>query len=188
MFLHGRKSDISEEEKVCKTQQVFDNAIDLLNGYWNTSIDGFKVFSQGVKTSSNPTPYSDFASVNKYTEKSLKQVSSSLAISNIYKELKFFLKHCIKCHNMLEFIKCTDEKCAHCSSHPIRAAQMIAFIRSTGGRCITPTVSDVHTGHYKTFLESASAVTDLKREPPKPDQGLPSLNGVEKTNRHVNAT
>lgn len=89
------------------------------------------------------------------------------------KLLKFLINHCTRSAYKLEFVRCSDRRCSHCSKLPRKETQFVQFLRKHGDRFPDPTLSDVrratptHPRQYYTTLRetlhapaSSSAVLD----------------------------
>ena len=157
---------------------MFDNAIDKLNGYWRMQFDGYNVTPYKVSCLEKPEPYSDHSMIDNFLKTGIRQIMANEDLSKILKEYKFLVKHCIRRTNALEFVKCQDLECEHCTSHPIRAVRFMAYLRSLDeSRMYTPTPSVTHPGHYNTWLEMNFKHVDLKKPILGLDAGCPSLDG-----------
>ena len=60
------------------------------------------------------------------------------------------------------FANCTDARCKHCSSSPVRAHNFMAFLQKSNGRMFTPTFRQINDGHCLTFKECVMHFLDLK--------------------------
>ena len=113
------QSGLTQEEVKQKEAIVFDNAIDELNGYWRKQFDGYNVTPYKVSCLEKPEPYSDHSMIDNFLKTGIRHIMANEDLSKILKEYKFLVKHCIRRTNALEFVKCQDPECEHCTSHPI---------------------------------------------------------------------
>ena len=65
----------------------------------------------------------------------------------------FLVKHANRKAYQIEFIRCENEECNHCAKLPVRENQFLELIHEFGGSCPVPEESEIHKGHYKTFLD-----------------------------------
>ena len=157
---------------------MFDNAIDELNGYWRKQFDGYDVTPYKVSCLEKPEPYSDHSIIDNFLKAGIRNIMANEDLSKILKEYKFLVKHCTRRTNALEFVKCQDPECEHCTSNPIRAVRFMSYLRSLDeSRMYTPTPSVTHPGHYNTWLEMNFKHVDLKKPILGLDTGCPSLDG-----------
>ena len=88
---------LSTEELARKEKQVFSNALDVLDGYWNGKIhDGFQVTSVGVKEGENVhfvPPLKDFDAVKEMQKSSLRTIRRDTAKSKLLHEWQYYVKH-----------------------------------------------------------------------------------------------
>lgn len=69
--------------------------------------------------------------------------------------MKFLLGHAVRTTYMLQFLKCTSDKCSHCTLNLVVATAAVDFLRAHGERLMTPRPSARHEGHYCTYTEVA---------------------------------
>ncbi|XP_033112635.1 uncharacterized protein LOC117113425 [Anneissia japonica] len=114
------EQNISEEEKKRKNIKVFDSAIDQLNCYWNMTHDGFKVKPVKIACVEGVKVYSDHAVMKEFCKSGIKKILGTRAF--------FLLKHCTRRTNMLEFVKCRDTQCNHCTTNTVRKTKFMDYI------------------------------------------------------------
>lgn len=108
---------LSQEERLEKEQQVFDNALDRLDMYWEGKLhDGFRVTSVGM-TSKLPgyeKTYTDYDMVKQMFDSSLRTIQNSDDLSKIRDEWRHMVKHMDRRHGVLVFRKlsCEDASCS----------------------------------------------------------------------------
>ncbi|XP_062515262.1 uncharacterized protein LOC134190768 [Corticium candelabrum] len=179
--------DIEKEKKIA---DVFDNALKVLDSYWNAiSYDGFPVTSSSVMCLEKPSPYNDHSKLTEFAAAGSTKLKADEGMKCILNELQFLHSHAVRKTHMLQFMKCDSGSCHHCSTRPVRATTAVNFLRRHGGCLMTPRPSNNHEGHYCTFLEAA-LMEDMGCKPLQLDYGLPSLLGkvnhvCELCNRYV---
>lgn len=149
------KQDIPNDKKESKTDQVFWNAnTSACKIFHNKKYDGFHIncypenFS-GAKESVSHDDLKDL--LNKVTKTKLqKQSEYNEQLQNDY---KFFIKHVVKKHRYLQFLKCYDPTCIHCKENPIKATKFVETMNNMGGHIPSPKPCTIHDGHYKTLLK-----------------------------------
>ena len=170
---------LSAEDGEKKVPDVFDHAMEVLNSYWNgLSYDGFPVVSSSVPCLETPSPYSDHGKLSEFMAAGITKVKADEGMKALLKEMQFLHAHAVRKTHMLQFMKCTSKDCSHCSSRPVKSTEAVQFLRSHGGRLMTPRPSSSHEGHFCTFLEAAF-LEDAGRKPLKLDFTLPSLDGTD---------
>ena len=96
---------------------------------------------------------------------------------NLRHELKFLVKHAVSRSYQLEFYKCDGKGCDYCTGNPINSKDLFESLSKTGGRLATPTMSEIHLGHYKAALDYYGYSAFPKEHLLEIDEGLPSLQG-----------
>jgi hypothetical protein len=135
-----------------KEVQVYDAAIDNLNSYWNGQMfDGFPVVSKAVPCQNADVIYNDADDVELFHKSGIRKVVAEM--SSLHQEHKFLTKHMDRRTYYVSFSKCSDKTCDHCTSHPVRAANAVRYLRSAGGM-FSPRPSLWCPDHFCTFLES----------------------------------
>eukprot|EP00117_Sycon_ciliatum_P043397 scpid28652/ scgid31427/ len=155
-----QQSGLNSSEREEKEVEVFDNAIRMLNPYWNDKLyDTFPISSRGIPAKDRPAPYDDAQPVAAFNEAGIREIESKPELKAIQAELQFFAKHSVRSTSLLQFCKCADSACGHCSTRPVRSVQLVNFLRSCpGGHIPLPTPSHGHSGHFMTFLETKAVV------------------------------
>lgn len=146
--------------------EVLDNAAKTLARFWHMKVyNGFKICVDTM-TSEDPvvnkikethTLLKDFSNA---TKKKLKDTPAFLELKELY---SFLVKHGNRKAYQLEFIKCEDNTCGHCSNIPVRENAFLEQLREFGGNCPAPECSEVYQGHYKTLIEMLR-VSHVKRK------------------------
>ena len=136
--------------------EVLDNATILCARFWNKKM--YSGFPISVETflSSNPL-VSPIKATHKlfkeFTNSSKKKIEETPEFKHLQLVYSFLVKHANRKPYQLEFIKCSDHACEHCSTLPLRENPFLELIRNFGGCCPTPAKSIIYQGHYDTFLE-----------------------------------
>ena len=163
-----------------KTQKVFDGAIDLLNDYWReVTIDGYHVKPIAVKCREVPTPYHDLELIESRIKAGIKdhQNPANVHLREFREELIFFAKHGIHRSYGIEFYRCDNTTCAHCTSQVPRAKKLLATVRQFGNHLPSPVLHEGMPGkHFQTLLQVLGPLRASDTRPPVGiDVGLPSL-------------
>ena len=146
------QQSLSEEEKSAKEKQVFTNALNALDSYWNGKVhDGFRITSKGV-TEAYPDQYRDFSTVKDTLQGSLKSIRESEVKSKVLDEWKYFMKHVDRRRGFVCFRKgiCNDHA-SHCKRNEVRTLNImkLPIRRRWAFPPITP--DPQHLDHYMTF-------------------------------------
>ena len=89
---------------VPKKAQMFDNALRLLNGYWNgASYDGFPVCSSSIPCTDAATPFNDFEAVDRAIKAGIRQLEVDQNLRQFRSELEMLSKHSVWRTNQIEF-------------------------------------------------------------------------------------
>lgn len=180
------QTNLSSKERRRKDAAVLDAAIsDVQRCLKGRIFDSFQAKTVPVKSASSHI-YSDESTIDELTDASKKKIASSNSLKTLAEEYKFLCKHSVQRSYQLEFVKCQETTCRHCSSKPIRARTLMTFLREFGGGCcFTPQSSDKYPGHYKTWEEMASLATARKLKKMDLDEGLSSsLQGEYRRCKH----
>ncbi|XP_038052645.1 uncharacterized protein LOC119725325 [Patiria miniata] len=173
------QSKLSEEDRARKNATVLDNAIrDVHKCLDGKMYDSFKVTAVAMDSSSTHH-YSDEAKVEELSDASVKKIKADIVLTELAAEYKFLASHSVQRTYQLEFVKCQDSQCHHCSNHPVRAKKLLTFLREFGGgHGFTPVPSDKVPGHFFTWQEMASKAVTGKLKIPALDEGVHSpING-----------
>lgn len=163
------ESDLDDPTE--KDKLDFDNAIEVACSYWRgKTFNGFPVFPNTVKCSDQPHPFSDFDDMSKYF-KTIKVTDES----EYKEEMRFLIKHCTrKCHG-LEFSKCEDPSCQHCSNNPPKALKFMGSLFRQGCHSYCPQPDPWFPGSYKTYIRMKGVKFDDSH---LLDKECPSLTGT----------
>lgn len=155
-----QQSGLSDEQRKAKEVQVFDEAIRTLNTFWHgKTYDSFLITSHGRYAEEGSAPYHDAAVVAKFLDSGIREIEQTEELAALQAELVFLSKHSIRSTSYLQFAKCTDTDCPHCSTRPVRSVNLVKFLRDCpGGHLPLPTPSVSHPGHFLTWLESKATV------------------------------
>ncbi|XP_070548150.1 uncharacterized protein [Ptychodera flava] len=174
-----QQTNLSMQERREKQAEVFDGAIKMLNNFWRREHDGFPITPIPVPCMKANMPYNDHEDVEKLFKKGIREILTTPAFVNLRQEYVFLVKHCVRRTYMLEFVKCNDPSCSHCSCKPIRAKNLISYIKQMGGQLPTPGFSHIHAGHYMTWLEMNNYIQHLQQPVVGIDKGCPSIADVK---------
>jgi len=146
---------VPKENDVEGWNAVLDQATDLCSRFWNgKKYDGFPIrtflfLSDNPKVKQIKLTHDliyDFVNTSK-TE--LKKNTTFQLLRDKY---LFLVKHTNRKKFQLEFIRCQDSTCPHCSKLPVRDNKFLDAIRAFGGSVPTPVI-DISGKHYRTFLD-----------------------------------
>ena len=122
---------LSPEKLRAKEVQVFDKAIDELNDYsTGRKYDGFDIHPVAVKCDGDEEPYSDEAELQKFIHAGIREIEASYV--DLLEELQFLVSHAVHSVSYLQFMKCEDATCPHCSQRPVKE-ELVKFLGSSGG-------------------------------------------------------
>lgn len=144
--------------------QVLDNAVKLCSRFWHGKrYCGFPITVDKFKSTDPVIPHIKkthecFKEFSNATKKRLEEPEFK-QLQTIY---SFLVSHANRKAYQLEFIRCQDQECQHCSQLPRRNNEFIKLIRGFGGTCPTPQSSEVYRGHYKNFLEILRTISAKK--------------------------
>jgi hypothetical protein len=125
----------------------FDAAVNVLLGHWtNKTYDDFDILPKAVLSNDVPAPYNDFEEIKMFGQ-NIKKPSKYSGL------LKFVIHHSIRrCHG-IEFVKCKEDSCEHCTSHPIQGVAFMQKLFEHGGMSLSPTPNPAFPGHFYTYYE-----------------------------------
>lgn len=135
--------------------------------------DGFAVGMTKVGCEEEPSPYNDWDEVWDFFHAGLRRLRSEEALKPMMEECRFLLKHTDRRLNELNFLKCTDPLCAHCTTHPVQAVEAMAGFAAGVKTFYSPLKSKTHDGHFCTYKEMV-AMDAAGESLPAPDQHQPS--------------
>ena len=122
------EQSLNQSEKSRKTAIVLDTAIDdVQQCLQNRFYDSFPVNTKAVKSSAKH-PYSDADKMEELSDASLLKIRNNNTLTILAEEYQFIARHSIQRTFQLEFLKCTDSKCGHCTDKPIRSQKLMAFL------------------------------------------------------------
>ena len=135
--------------------------------------NGHPAISSTVRCLNADQKYRDHNLLNTFVKASMKKTRETPELSTIRKLLLFLCKHAVRTKYHLQFAKCMEKGCDHCSRHLIVSMKAMSFLHKYGGKLFTPTPSIVHPNHYMPFLECVTQY-DLKKSLLEPHEGLQS--------------
>ena len=149
----GKIPDV-RDEKAWMT--VLDNAVVLCARFWHKKY--YAGFPISVETflSDNPlvTPIKKTHKLLKdFSNASLKELKTNFDYIELKSIYTFFVKHSNRKAYQLEFLRCCDISCDHCSTLPYEENKFLELMNLFGGSCPTPEISTFYKDHYKTFME-----------------------------------
>ena len=107
------------------------------------------------------------------SDASLLKIRNNNTLTILAEEYQFIARHSIQRTFQLEFLKCTDSKCGHCTDKPNRSQKPMTFLRTFGGgHNFNLRISPDFPGHYQTWHSLASAVLEGEITLPSLDEGL----------------
>ena len=155
-----------------KWDKVMDNAINSLSKFWHgRKYDGFPItvspFFSNDEAIENLNYVHD--NITDFNQLAGKQNNDSNPAFNDLKSLyQFLVRHLNRKAYQLEFIRCEDAGCSHCSTLPTRENEFLQVIRNFGGSLPTPTKSDFVKGHFQSLqdmlLRNTCSTTQVQRD------------------------
>ena len=181
-----RQTNLSEEERLDKEKTVLDAAIDKVKQCLeDRTFDGFPVVAKGVPCGSKHM-YDDEEDINELSKAQLTIINKNEHLQQKAKEFQFLQRHSIQRRYTLEFIKCEDRECDHCSTHPVQSVKLVTFLRETCG-CLFPPMrsadQDPEQIGFKSWTQMANDAFNGRVRVPDLDEGLTSQyehNGVSR--------
>lgn len=178
------KQNLCGEDLRKKEEEVFDHALQQLNGYWNEKLyNSFPVSASHIPCAAVPSPYNTHGMLVEFTDAGITRIRQEEQLQILRAELQFVLRHATRSSYMLQFLKCESVSCIHCSLHPVKAPEAVAFLRAHGNRLMTVRPSTLFPGHFCSFLECAFLEEDHHKAPLLPDVDLPSLAATDREDR-----
>ena len=161
---------------------ILDQAItDVKSCLSNKDFDGFPVNVYEVPSTASHI-YKDEEVVENLGYDSEKKILGSKGRRQLVAEYRFLNKHAISRHYQVEFIKCQDYSCGHCSGRQIKAQRLMTFLNECDGKNFTPTPSVLYPGHFATWRDLAVNLVNKRKYVLDLDEGLPSLELVQRCN------
>ena len=145
--------------------KVLDNATITCSKFWDKKVYAGYPISTETFLSDNPLIpaiksthqlLKDFANAS---TKKIKETPNFLKLQNDY---TFLVKHANRKAYQLEFVRCKDGLCTHCSSLPSHENRFMELMDKFGGSCPTPKMHTFHKEHYQTFLEMLQSQFHVK--------------------------
>jgi len=151
-IIDGIKPAVTDESGWLK---VLDEAVDISAAFWNDKYySGFPITVNSLKSDDEILPVIKRKHENHKTFiDAPKKLLKTARFSKLLEDYTFLVKHANRKAYQLEFIRCEDSSCNHCSELPVRKNQFLKLISDFGKTCPVPTPSDTLKGHYKTLLE-----------------------------------
>ena len=172
-----QQKNLTEAEKREKEAQVFDNASkDVKRCLQGRKYDSFPVDVVAIPAK-DTHKYQDEEMIDRLTEARVTLIRANEELKEKTREVQFLNKHAVQRRYQIEFIKCSDPRCDHCSTRPEKSKHLMEFLRQQKDQCaIPPKLSDTHLGHYDTWIEVASESIDGNTNAlPDLDEGLSDL-------------
>ena len=126
--------------------------------------NGHPVLSSIVRCLNADQKYRDHNLLNTFVKATMKKTREMSELSTICKLFLFLCKHAAHTKYHLQFAKCMDKGCDHCSRHPIVSIKAMSFLHKYGGKLFTPTPSMVHPNHYTVCDFSSMCHTACPKE------------------------
>ena len=147
---------VPKESEPEKWNIVLDKAVEECSKFWHGRFYGnfpVKVHPFYSNNENIPKLKSVHSELNKFANTSLKQLRSSPEFQLLQEKYKFFVMHCNRKAYQIEFIRCTSDKCSHCTNLPVQENNFLEVIRKFGGTLPAPVQSSIHNDHYRSLEE-----------------------------------
>ena len=147
--------------------KVLDNAVQLCSKFWHgKSYAGFRIAIETFLTSNPIISHlkTTHNLLHTFTNAGSKKISESPELSILQKKYQFFVQHANRKGYQIEFVRCEENSCHHCSSLPKRKNEMLEAMKLFGGTSPAPEQSIFHPGHYRTFLDLLQSAMFQNRE------------------------
>ena len=156
-------TSLSSEEQKKKEVEVFNRVItELCTTHWkDATFDSFPVIA--IPVSSEDHSSSDHDRIHEFLKAPLGRLKQ---YPDLLEEMKFMLAHIQRHRNEIVYMKCQNPTCEHCTNNPPTATEFFSQ-----EKLFSPMPSQLHEGHYCTFLEMCSK---LPNELGILDCGMPS--------------
>ena len=145
--------------------KVLDQATILCSKFWDQKVYAGYPISVETFLSDNPlvpaikAAHKLLKEFSNASNKKLTEIPEFTKLRSIY---MFFVKHANRKAYQVEFVRCKDPECDHCSSLPYRVNRFLELMAKFGGSCPTPEIHKFHKDHYKTFLEMLQSQYNVK--------------------------
>ena len=125
--------------------KVFDNAVHLCAPFWDgRRYGGYPIVVEPFKSMhpAIPTIKERHNNLKKFSNASKKRLKEKdfKELQDVY---KFLVQHANRKAYQLEFVRCSDHSCFHCSDLPKRKNQFLEIINAFGGTCPSPQLSEL---------------------------------------------
>ena len=148
--------EIPAENDEEQWDQILNKAVDDCGRFWNgKKWDSFPITVYPFYSNDPVIPNLKLmhAQLKSFKDASKKKISSTPEYIELQKQYIFFVKHCNRKAYQLEFCRCDDNECMHCSSLPSRDNLFLEVIKNFGGSLPSPVCSDANPEHYKSLEE-----------------------------------
>ena len=143
------KQNISQEEKDEKNKEVFLVALNKLKSILNgQEFDGHAITIKTVIIREDACD--DVAGV--LSRKAIDEATNE--VKEAADKFKFLVSHSLQGTYTLEFMRCVEHDCEHCTRKPAVAVKTLN-IAWNGGMCV-PRLSEERPGHFTTFSKKLS--------------------------------
>ena len=139
-----------------KWMNVLDNATILCSKFWDKKVYAGYTISVETFLSDNPLVpalKSTHQLRKEFSNASAKRIKDRPEFLKLQADYTFFVKHATRKAYQLEFVRCEDLYCTHCSSLPRHENNFLELMKRFGRTCPTPEIHKFYKGHYRTFLE-----------------------------------
>jgi hypothetical protein len=136
--------------------QILDRAVDDCGRFWDgKKFAGFPIAVSPLYSTDPLIPHLKDVHTKLYEfvnapKKSLKDQETMFP--KLQKDYQFFVKHVTRKAFQLEFVRCVDGSCSHCSKLPARQNTLLDVVRKFGGSFPTPEMG-ITKKHYKSLEE-----------------------------------
>ena len=172
---------IPKEKEHDKWNVVLDNAVQELCKFWHNKCYDVNCHINAHKFLSSDPDVGLIKNVHKIISKfvrsSKKAIQDDPEMCYFAEKYRFLIQHCRRKPYQLEFLRCFDGSCKHCTYLPKRDNEFLNVINRFGGTLPTPVMSDVHQGHYTTLEDQFRLSTSRLFTPSNPSD-MPFFNGV----------
>ena len=163
LFPVKTKHQISKQDWLSRSvnrrkQRVFERSRSNVEGVLQgRSYDSFPVETVAIPAGTKHT-YADERNAEILTDAKKNTIRANDELKVLAREVQFINDHAVQRRYQIEFIKCEDRQCQHCSSHPVQSRQLMTFLRHQKYGCaLQPKLSAVHQGHYDTWIQVAAS-------------------------------
>jgi hypothetical protein len=144
-----KKYNLNDEENVKK---LFGQAMEELHLIWsNTTYAGRSVKCKTVNVFDEENPMNIFAEL----QDAIKKGKNHSQHSTYKKEIAFLVKHSIKRPYFLQFTKCSEKSCTHCTENPIKNHKAMDLLHEFENQLPVPILfEELYEGkHYPSFID-----------------------------------